>query len=187
MYRLNFYRESAFLSAASRRRVLQLGLGVALLGTAVLLVGLLMVSVRQLQDRAAQVRAATERLQARAQGVAATTETDLELAWSILKVRQERVDWAPQLAAVAETIGPELVLVGLKGQGPGARQAVALEMTGRFSRGEAQLDAVTGFVENLRRDERIAGALPVCRLGEVREGAQSGFTITCQRAAEQTP
>ncbi|MFO7653330.1 MAG: hypothetical protein R6X25_05840 [Candidatus Krumholzibacteriia bacterium] len=179
MYRINLHPEYVAARRAGRHRTLLLGLAVALLGAEALLVGSLAVSARLLEDRAENVRASIERTRSQAAGPVEVAEGDVRLARAILQVRQARIDWSPQLAALSERIGPELVLETVKGTGPGPRRSASMQLEGRFRSGRESLTAVTEFVGSLREDERIAAVLPRCSIGEMLEGPRPGFTVSC--------
>ena len=183
MYRINLHPEFAAGRTAQKRRIMLTSLGVALIGAEALLVGSLLLSASLLDERVQAMQTATERLEADARGAARHDQADVALARAILQIRSQRVDWAPQLAALSERIGPRLILTSLLGESRAGRARPSLKLEGLFRNSTADLEAATAFAAALREDERISITFPRCEVDRVREIPSPGFIVSCQAPA----
>lgn len=180
MYRVNLHPEFELARAARGRRSLVLALAVAMIGIGSLAVASQVVSARILADRVTTMEASLDRRQAGGGPDGAPTADQIATARFLAKMRCNRLNWAPVLAALGEGIGPNLRLSTLTARTATPKTPALLEMTGTFCNGRAALDEVTVFIDVLASDPRVAAMLPVCTLGEVTDGAAAGFSITCR-------
>lgn len=178
MYRINLYPERDSRQHKARVRVARRGILVALLGLELLVVGSLYLSASLLSDRAEQLRSSLPALEAR---IAAFKQPgpELETARQMVKLREQRIDWAPKLAAMYDIVTPSLQLERLAGQIAIKREPAKFELEGKVVRGGDHLEKVTEMIVSLQDDSRIAAEFPGVRL-ESLKGDQSGqFMVVC--------
>ncbi len=178
MFKLNLYPEHDSKQHNARVRVARKGILVGLLGLELLVVGSLYLSASLLSDRADQLKEMLPGLQARIANYK-QAGPELEIARQMLQLRDQRIDWAPKLAAMSEVIPPSLQLERLDGQIDIKREPAKLELEGKVIRGGDHLEQVTDFISSLQADSRISTKFPGVRL-ETLKGDQSGqFQIVC--------
>ncbi|HPF70950.1 MAG TPA: hypothetical protein PLQ13_09785 [Candidatus Krumholzibacteria bacterium] len=181
MFRINIYAEKEERIRAARRRMVQLGVFAAAMGLNGLLVAFLVVSGRLLDDRARTIAREVERINLQADKVA-VAPAQVALARELFSLRRDRIEWAPLLAAISETIPPELVVEELRGQVALRRARAGLEILGQVPDRGADVREVSQFVDALRSDVRVAEAFPDVNLGSMNSGT-GGFQVTCGPAA----
>jgi Tfp pilus assembly protein PilN len=175
LFRINLNTERRERVAARRRRARLAAAVATMLGLQALLLGVVLLSVGLLQERRDALAADIPRLQALA---ASADDGDVVARRALAKVRRERVDWAPQLAALGELIDRDVLLTGISGEGPAKKSGAILEISGIAAGGGADLSGVSRFVEALRDDERFIGRYGVVTLGTIRSGS-GAFRIVC--------
>ncbi len=178
MYRLNLYPEYVEKRRLARLRALRLAVVIALLCAELLLICFSALSGVLLREQARDLQASIERLTARVQAES-KPRPELDLAEALLKVRLTRTDWSPKLAALSSDVPPSLLLTEISGGASDAKTAAFLKLEGGFRSGRAPLEAVTGFIEALRRDPRIAREFPDINLGSIQGEEASQFEVVC--------
>jgi len=178
MFKINLYPEHDSKQHNARVRVARKGILVGLLGLELLVVGSLYLSASLLSDRADQLKDMLPGLQSR---ISAYKQPgpELEIARQMLQLRDQRIDWAPKLAAMSEIIPLSLQLERLNGHIELKREPAKLELEGKVVRGKDHLEQVTEFIASLQDDDRISAKFPGVHL-ETLKGDQSGqFQVVC--------
>jgi Tfp pilus assembly protein PilN len=104
----------------------------------------------------------------------------MAVALELLQVRQKRLDWAPMLRAVGDTIDARLILTGIRARSAGEQGNARLELTGLMRGDPPDMQAVPRFMEALRGGAIIRASLPQVQLGAMEEGVEGRFKIVCQ-------
>jgi len=176
MYRINLYPEYRFRRRQARVRIFRLGLQASLMGMVMLVIGSLTLSALLLNEKARDVgnRISTQAQRLEIQGDPADA---LALANEIVELRGQRIDWAPKLAALSETIDGDLLLVEFKGNAPDRGKPSHLEMWGEALKDEVQVGVFSSFVDSLRADQRLVADFPGLRLGGIQDGKRTRFQV----------
>jgi hypothetical protein len=108
---------------------------------------------------------------------------EVDIARGILKLRNNRTEWAPKLAALSTQIDRRLRLHELEGKVRIKKQPARLEITGMMREG-GSMQTVFGFIESLRADPQINDDFPEIRLGNLEGGGAGRFLLTCTPAPD---
>jgi Tfp pilus assembly protein PilN len=179
MYRINLYPEYQEKRRRGGRRMLRTGLLTVLVAAETVLVVALVISGTLLGERAGQLKAEIARLTGEASGGAAPP-AEMNTAVELLEIRRGRLDWAPMLAAIADTIDPRLILTSISARTAGRQGNPRLEVTGTLRGASPDMQAVPRFMDALRVAPPIRESLPEVQLGTMEGGAEGRFTIVCQ-------
>ena len=175
VFRINLNTERRERAVARRRHARLAAAAAASLGLQAVLLGIAVLSVDLLRNRRDALAADIPRLEALA---GATDDGDLAAWRALAKVRRERVDWTPRLAAVGELIDRDVVLTSVRADAPTRKSGAILEFSGIAAGGGADLSGVSRFVKSLRADERITDRFGAVTLGTIRSGSGT-FRIVC--------
>ena len=180
MFRINLYTEREERRRQSRRQAGQTAAISVALGINALFVVSLIMGASLLQERRDTLQDEITRLQSVADTKGAMAP-ELDLAREMYQLRQERFEWSPLLACVAENIPSSLMLHDLQGQTANNRAQGRFELDGLGRSGTVAMADVSGFVGRLRDDPRISAGFPDVSLGSVR--SETGeFQIMCNEA-----
>ncbi len=185
MYRINLYPEYQHNRRLAKARTLTMGVLVILLGLEIMLVGVLLVSDRLLRERAALLRDDMPVLSARVQSLT-HPRPELDLARELIAYRSGRIDWSPKLAALSEHCGSSLLFIEVQGRGRSQHEQPRLMIRGEARRHANSLEAVTEFMQRLRRDDRLRGEFDDIGLGNISDGESGEFEVSCEQT-EETP
>lgn len=177
MFRINVYTERESRRRAARRGMVQLGIYATVLGINALMIVFLLVSNGLLQDRrdtlAREVRRITDQSTRRQ-----VSDADVDLAREMFRIRRTRIEWAPILASVSESLPDELILEEMKGSAARRRVAAEYVLVGKTRARGAGVAQVSRFMDALRDDERVTSAFEDVSLGTVNSGTGE-FEIVC--------
>jgi hypothetical protein len=162
-----------------------MGVLVVLLGFEIMLVGVLLVSDHLLRERTALLHDDMPALSARVQSLT-HPRPELDLAQELIAYRSGRIDWSPKLAALSEHCGASLLFLEVQGRGRSRHEQPRLTIRGKAQRNANSLEAVTEFMQRLRRDDRFRGEFDDIGLGNIRDGEFGEFEISCEQT-EETP
>lgn len=185
MYRINLYPEHQADRQRARKRVARVGLFSLLLAVEALLLVTLAVSSFLLRDQGRALQADVQRLEARLGAISADDAT-LGPARELVGIRRARIDWAPKLAAISETIDPSLRIVTIEGTLPDRNRPRQLKLTGLSRDASSQREGVARFIDALRADRRIGADFPVIRLGTIQGGESSRFQVVGESNGEDS-
>jgi hypothetical protein len=185
MYRINLYPDYQHNRRLARFRALTMGVLAILLGFEILLVGVLIVSDHLLSERVALLRDDMPVLSARVQSLT-HPRPDLDLARELIAHRSGRIDWSPKLAAISEHCGASLQFREVEGRARTQHEQPLLRIRGEAKKYINSLEAVTDFMQRLRRDERLHAEFDDIGLGNIRDGESGEFEVSCEQT-EATP
>jgi hypothetical protein len=181
MFKVNLYPEREEKRRLARRKAMTTAAISGVLGINAVLVGSLILGATLLQERCRTLGDEVARLQAIADRKG-TKAPGLELTRELFQLRQERVEWSPLLASIAENIPSSLVLEEIQGQTTHGRMQSRFDMNGLGRGGTVAMADVSGFVNHLRDDPRVNRAFPDVALGSVR--SETGeFQVVCEQPA----
>ncbi len=185
MYRINLYPEHLANRQRARQRVARVGLFSLLLAIEALLLVAMAVSSYLLRDQSRTLQTEVQRLEARVAGQPAD-DAALGPARELVGIRRARIDWAPKLAALSETIDPALRIVTIEGTLPDKNRPRQLKLTGLSRDESSQREGVARFIDALRADRRIVADFPVIRLGTIQSGESSRFEVVGESGGEDS-
>jgi Tfp pilus assembly protein PilN len=179
MYRINLYRDYAARQQREKKRTVRTGVVAGIVGLGILFLCGSMLSVFLLQERIRMLRAEIDRLSSRALS-AGLTQTELEAARGLVKVRQTRMDWSPKIAALSQDIDPRLQLVEVVGQVADKGRPARFSLVGVWRGTDTQMEPVSRFMDQLRKDQRISRDFPGIQLGTVQTDQSNRFQVICE-------
>jgi Tfp pilus assembly protein PilN len=182
MYRINLYPEYTEKRRRGKRRMLRTGLLAVIVALEAVLVVALIITGVLLGERAGQLRTEIAHLTAEANRGAAPSP-EMSAALELLQVRQSRLEWAPKLAAVGDTIDPMLLLTSISARSAGRQGNPRFELSGVLRGTPPDMQAVPRFMDALRAARRVHESLPDVQLGTMEGGTEGRFTIVCQAPA----
>jgi hypothetical protein len=178
MYRINLYPEHLEKRREVRRGVARTSLFTAILGVEFLLVASLGLTGLLIREQADTLRGEAAELSQRAER-GPTDEPELAVGREILRLREERIEWAPKLAVLSRSIDRRLRLSELEGRIGIRRQTPSLELKGEILPG-GSMQTVFGFVDELQSDSWISEDFPEIKLGNLEGGGASRFLLVCE-------
>jgi hypothetical protein len=179
MFKVNLYTEREEKRQRARKQAMTTAAISGILGVNAVLVGSLILGATLLEDRRHTLGEEVTRLQAIADQTG-TKAPGLELTRELFQLRQERVEWSPLLASIAENIPSSLLLDAVQGQTTHGRVQSHFDMSGVGRGGTVAMADVSGFVNHLRDDPRVNKAFPDVSLGSVR--SETGeFQVVCEQ------
>jgi hypothetical protein len=179
MYRINLYRDYAARREHQKKRTVRTGVVAGIVGLEVLFLGGSLLSVFLLQEKIGMLRADIGSLPSRTLSVG-TTQSELETARGLVKIRQTRLDWSPKIAALSQDIDSRLQLVEVVGQAADKGRPARLSLVGVWRGADTQMEPVSRFMEQLRKDQRISRDFPGIQLGTVQTDQSNRFQVICE-------
>jgi hypothetical protein len=178
MYRINLHPEYVEHRRRARQRLVHTIFFSTLLGLQLLLVGSLILSAFLLEEQVRILGTAVPRLDRSVSGLGAPAP-ERDVARRLFAVRQERIEWSPMLAALADEISDSLAVVRIEGEVASPRDPAGLLIQGRSEDPQARLGQVTRFIDGLRGDARLADRFPEIRLGTIKGDQAGQFQVIC--------
>lgn len=179
MYKINLHRDYAARRQRERKRTVRTGVVAGIVGLEILFLGGSMLSVALLQERIRMLRADIGRLPLQTLS-AGPTQPELEAARRLVQVRQTRLDWAPKIAALSQDIDPRLQLIEVVGQVADKGRPPRFSLVGVWRGTDTQMEPVSRFMEQLRKDQRISRDFPGIQLGTVQTDQSKQFQVICE-------
>jgi Tfp pilus assembly protein PilN len=170
MFRVNLYTERQEKRRLARRKAAQAAVIAVILGVNAVLVGAYGLGASLLEERRDALADEISRLETMV-ARSDRDDTALEQARELHGIRLSRLEWSPLLAAVSESLPPQLVLDELQGQAAQNRVRAHLEFTGVTRSAAGDLTSVSEFVGALRADPRVTDGFPEISLGSIRSGS----------------
>lgn len=178
MYRINLYPDYGQSRRRQHRRTaLTAGL-MFMLGLEIVMVGALVLSGNLLGERARDLSADMPAFLANIQEQT-RQNPEMELVRSLLELRQNRIDWTPMMAALAESCGPDMVLYEISGRSHDENDLPLLSISGLVEKEQTSLETVSSFLERIRDDDRIADSFEEIEVGNIRGGGSGEFDVIC--------
>ncbi len=178
MFRINVYTDRETRRRAARRGMVQLGIYATVLGINALMIVFLLVSNGLLQDRRDTVAREVRRIADQASR-RQVSDADVALAREMFRIRRTRIEWAPILASVSESLPDDLILEEMQGRTARRRVGAEYILVGKTRTRGADVAAVSRFIDALRDDDRVTAQFQDVSLGTVNSGT-GDFEVVCE-------
>jgi hypothetical protein len=179
VYRINLHPEFAERRRAAKQRRVEFFWVVVLLAMAVILVSTTVMNTIVLDEQTRSLDESLPRLSQMVDSLSAT-QPEVSLARELIAVRERRVDWSPQLAAVSQEIPNSLTLSRVSGRTATQSQPARFILEGEVRSGKNPLNEVSAFVDSLRNDQRVVRNFPAIKVGRIKERDSGQFELICE-------
>ena len=184
MYRINLYPEYGAVRRSARLRKVRLVISLCMVALPILFCGALVTSYFILESERDTLETRIPRL---SENLRTETRPTLELdvVQQLVQVRQERIDWAPKLAALSARIDSTLQLARVSGRVGVKKTPAYFDLRGKLIADQQDLQIIYDFIDDMREDPRLADDFPNIKMEAFKGGTECQFDLVCRPAGRE--